>query len=138
MLLLAGLFMIYYLKPFSCPEIVLLDHMTEYKDGNLDQICLVKNPPVSSGRLLKLIEEYNISNPTPNGIYKRLFIKKHDYIFLPALTLSENIDYFSKNTSRDDLGNIDFLGESSCKVDVNGEPIKKSNVYVGAFCYYKK
>ena len=112
--------------------------MTEFSDGSINQICLVKNPPSQSKILYSMINDFNKENPTENGLFNRLFIKEHDYIFLSALTLSENIDYNSKTTNRDDLDNIDFLGDSYCKVSVYGEPIKRTEVYVGDIYYYKK
>lgn len=137
-IIVAGFFLLYYFKPFSKTDIIVLDHMTEFSDGSINQICLVKNPPSQSKILYGMINDFNKENPTENGLFNRLFIKEHDYIFLPALTLSENIEYNSKTTNRDDLDNIDFLGNSYCKASVNGELIKRTEIYVGDSYYYKK
>lgn len=99
---------------------------------------MVKNPPASSKKLKELIVEFNKINPTADGNFRRLFIKEHDYIFLPGLTLSENVDYSLKTTMRDDLDNIDFLGDSYSSVTMDGEPYKRTEVYVGEIYYYKK
>jgi len=136
--LLAGLIIWCFFKEFSHTEIFVLEHMTEYKDGCLYQICMVKNPPASSGKLQKLIQEFNNNNPIANKNFNRLFIKGHDNIIFPALTLSKNYDYYSRNTSREDLDNIDFLGDSYSRVNKNGDTIKETEVYVGQIYYYKK
>ena len=99
---------------------------------------MVKNPPASSGKLQKLIQEFNNNNPIANKNFNRLFIKGHDNIIFPALTLSKNYDYYSRNTSREDLDNIDFLGDSYSRVNKNGDTIKETEVYVGQIYYYKK
>ncbi len=133
-----GLLLLFYLKPFSSSEIIVLDHLTEYKNGGMDQICLVKYPPASSTKLKDLIEEFNKNNLTEDGKFRRLFIKEHDYIFLPALFLNENIDYNQKTTIRDDLDNIDFLGYSYCFETKDGKQFKKTEVYVSQISYYKE
>lgn len=137
MLVIAGV-LLYANNPFSKPEIIVMEHLTELNDGRVNQICLVKNPPSTSKDLYRLIEEFNESNPTKNGDFRRLFIKEHDYIFFPALTLREKIEYTSKNLTRRDLDNIDFLASSYSFNSYNGERIEKTEVYVGEIYYYKK
>lgn len=136
--LIAGLFLFFYFKPFSSSEIIVLDHLTEYENGSIDQICLVKHPPASSTKLKELIEEFNKNNLAEDRKFRRLFIKEHDNIFLPGLFLSENIDYYLKTIKRDDLDNIDFLGRSYSSETIDGKPHKSTVVYVGKIYYYKE
>jgi hypothetical protein len=137
-LIIIGILGVVYFKPFSSPEIIVLDHLTENHDGIIDQICMVNNPPLNSKRLPELITEFNKNNQTDNGNFRRLFIKQHDYKFFPALTLSENIDYTSKMVTRNDLDNIDFLGSSSSFLTNKGERMYTVKVNVGKIWYYKK
>jgi hypothetical protein len=136
--IIIGILTVLYFKPFSNAEIIILDHLTENHDGTIDQICFVKNQPSNSKRLHKLITEFNQNNQTDNGNYRRLFIKQHDYIFLPTLTLSENVDYTSNTVTRSDLDNIDFLGSSNSFLTKKGERINTLRVNVGEISYYKK
>lgn len=136
-LLIVGTLTTIYYKPFSNSEIIILEHMTENQDGKLDQICLVLNPPRSSEKLKKLIIDFNLSNKTANGLHNRLFIKEHDYE-LPIFPFPHNPDYKSEMTTRDELDNIDFLGDSYVSVDFDGDTIRRTKVYVGEIYYYKK
>ena len=137
LLIIAGM-LLFSNNPFSNPEIIVLEHMTELNNGRVEQICLVKSPPSTSKELYQLIDDFNERNPTKNGDFSRLFIKEHDYIFFPALTLRENINYTSENFARNDLDNIDFLAKSYSLISNNGERIESTEVYVGEIWYYKK
>lgn len=136
-LLIIGVLMTVYYKPFSNSEIIILEHLTEKNDGKLNQICLVLNPPRSSDKLKKLIIQFNQDNSTDNGLYKRLFIKEHDYEW-PIFPFPHNPDYESEETARDDLDNIDFLGDSYVSVSFHGDTIRRTEVYVGEIHYYKQ
>jgi len=129
--------MIVYFKPFSNSEIILLEHMTEKHNGELNQICLIINPPKSSDRLKEMIIKFNQGNLTDNNLHKRLFIKEHDYE-LPIFPFPHNPDYKLETTTRDDLDNIDFLGVSYVSVSNYGDTIRRTQVYVGEIYYYKK
>ncbi len=111
--------------------------MTEMHNGKINQICLVLNPPKNSEKLKKLITDFNRDHNSDNKLFKRLFIKEHDYE-IPFLPFPHNIDYKSKTTTRDDIDNIDFLGDSYISVTINGDTIKQTKVYVGDIYYYKK
>lgn len=126
-----------YFKPFSNSEIIILEHMTEKHDGELNQICLVLNPPRSSDKLKELIIKFNRDNLTENELHKRLFIKEHDYE-LPIFPFPHNTDYKLETTTRDELDNIDFLGDSYVSVSNHGDTIRRAEVYVGEIFYYKK
>jgi len=135
--LVIGVLITVYNKPFSSSEIIILEHLTEKHDGKLNQICLVLNPPVNSGKLENLIIEFNRNNSTENGLHDRLFIKEHDYE-IPIFPFSHNPNYKSETATRDDLDNIDFLGDSYISVSVNGDTIRRTKVYVGEIYYYKE
>ncbi|MFT5157489.1 MAG: hypothetical protein ACI83I_002050 [Bacteroidia bacterium] len=135
--LIVGVFTTLYFKPFSKSEIVILDHMTENSVGKLNQVCLVQNPPRNSESLYKMIVEFNRANATNNGLYKRLFIKEHDYE-LPIFPFPHNIDYKSKTATRNDLDNVDFLGDTYVSLDFNGDTMRRTNVYTGKMYYYNK
>ena len=111
--------------------------MTEHRDGNLNQICLVQNPPASSDKLYSLINEFNRANPTESSFHKRLFIKEHDYE-LPIFPFPHNPEYKSTTTTRNDLDNIDFLGNSYIFLGSESDTIRKTKVYIGELYYYKK
>lgn len=137
-IIISAVFSTLYLKPFSSTEINILDHLTENNNGTINQICLVKNPPSDSGSLLEIITKFNQTNQSKNGNYRRLFIKQHEYSFLSALTLGENIDYSSKAVLREDLNNIDFLGSSSSFLTKKGKRINTLEANIGALWHYKK
>ncbi|MCT4624170.1 MAG: hypothetical protein N4A46_11150 [Schleiferiaceae bacterium] len=128
LLLILGVFSFLYFKPFSNANIIILEHMTEYSDGKVNQICLVENPPNSSKKLEQLINEFNDEHPTKNGLHKRLFIKEHAYEF-PFLPFSSNTDYRSTETTRDALDNIDFLGDSYVIYTNDGDTLRKVSIY---------
>ena len=131
------IFSIIYFNPFSNTEIIIIEHLTETNNNSLNQICLVKNPPSKPEVIRELITEFNKNTPFPSGNFKRLFIKEHDYIFFPALTLGENIDYTSKDKTRNDLDNIDFLASSSSYVNNYGKRITSLNINIGELWFYK-
>mgnify|MGYP000548342778 CR=1 FL=1 len=132
-----GVLIIVYFKPFSNSEIILLEHMTERHNGELNQICLVLNPPKSSDRLKEMIIKFNQGNLTDNNLHKILFIKEHDYE-LPIFPFPRNPDYKLETTTRDDLDNIDFLGDSYVSESNYGDTIRRTEVYVGEIYYYNK
>jgi len=136
MLMALGICSVLFFKPFAKTEIFVLDQMTEYRDDIPNQICLVINPPGNSKKLHKLIEDFNNQNQAENGLFERLFIKEHDYE-LPILPWADNVDYRLETTSRNDLQNVDFLGESSARI-YRGDTIRNTQVYVGKIWYYNK
>lgn len=129
--------LVLYFKPFSRTEIIILDHLTKINNGVEHQICLVKNPPYSSETLIEKIDTFNLSQPVKGKYYSRLFIKEHDYIWFPALSLQENIDYQSLEISSTDLNNIDFLADSYFFKSVSGNEYKSTQCRVGELWYYK-
>lgn len=136
-MILVGTFLYQYYKPFAKSEIIILNHLTEYHDEVINQICLVKNPPRNSKALFTLINDFNTESKTSNGLHDRLFIKEHDYA-PPFLPFAWNIDYTQETTTRNDLDNIDFLGDSDITLMYNGDTIKRMEVYVGEIYYYEK
>lgn len=125
-------------NPFATTEIIVLNRLTERNDGVINQICLVKNPPKSSDALVVLIDEFNLKTSGRKNNFHRLFLKEHDKIWFPALTLSENVDYTSQNTTRHDLDNIDFLATSYNGFNFAGNRIKETKCYTGKRWYYKE
>lgn len=106
-------------------------------DGVVNQICLVKNPPSLSSTLESEIAEFDNANPLKGKYFRRLFIKEHDNAWFPGLFLQENVDYESKNTTRNELDNIDFLAESDYELTKDGEVLKKTDLWTGDLWYYK-
>lgn len=137
--LMAILFLIWVYKPFSQTEFVLLNHLTKYDSNSntYDKVYLVENPPKNSKELKYLIEEFEKRTTKKNENYSHLYVKNHDYIFFPALFLSENIDYNSKKITRYDLDNIDFLVSTYSQVNVSGKRIKDIYLRVGKNWFYK-
>lgn len=130
--------LIFYFRPFSHTEIIVLNHLTEINDdGVVNQICLVKNPPYYSSTLENKIEEFDKENPVKGSYYRRLFIKEHDKVWFPGLFLQEDVDYESKKITRPDLDNIDFLANSNYIVTRNGEICKSIDLRTGNLWYYK-
>lgn len=76
-------------------------------------------------------------NPVQNSFFRRLFIKKHDKVWFSGLFLQENVDYESKNTTRDALDNIDFLADSDYVLTKNGHFSKNIHLRTGDLWYYK-
>jgi hypothetical protein len=140
-IILAGIVLflaILYFKPFSRTEIIILYHMTEMEsDGTVAQICLVKNPPYYSSTLTAEIEAFNKSHPVKGKYYRRLFIKEHDKVWFSGYFLQENVDYESKNMTRNDLDNIDFLADSYFTLTMTGGTSIETEVYTGELWYYK-
>jgi len=136
-IIIAGTFSVVYFMPFASSEIIVLEHLTEKTKNEINQICLVKNPPRSSENLSNLINDFNKENPTSNGLYNRLFIKEHDFD-PPFLPFAWNIDYSAETTTRNDLDNIDFLGDSHILIAYYGDTIKRTKVYIGEIYYYQK
>ena len=70
---------------------------------------------------------------------KQIFIKEHDYKFLPALYLSKNYSYEDRNTNSDKLDNIDFLAERDRYVgNWNKRVVDTTLCFIGKYDYYKK
>lgn len=137
-IVLIGVSTLIYFNPFSKSEIIILNHLSENTNKYVDQICLVDNPPSTSKALYEMIKEFDLNHKSSDKNYKRLYIKQHDYIFLPAFTLRDNIDYTSPHITRNDLDNIDFLGSSFSYLSKDGRKLKDIKVNTGEIWYYKK
>jgi len=107
-------------------------------ENRIDEIILVKNHPKSSIELKQMILDFNSKRQLKFEKIKQTFIKEHDYVFFPVLTLSENYSYEDINTKSDKLDNIDFLAERSKYVNWNKRVIDTVRCFVGKYDYYKK
>ncbi len=133
---LLGLLIVLYFKPFTRSRIEILDHMAKTYDAEIHQICLVKKPPAKSDDLYELIIEFNKSEPPETAEFRRLFIKRHAW--KPIDIWGDNVDYESETATREDLDNVDFLGRSSGWTDPEGKSVRHTEVFVGEYSYYKE
>lgn len=134
------LFAVWKFDQFSPTEFVLMDHLTEYDStsASYNRIYLVKNPSNKSSELKLLVEEFEKKMIKSNENYNHLYIKKHNYTFFHALTLSENTDYSQKSTTRSNLDNIGFLVSTHSLLDVKGKRIYNLYMRIGDIWYYKE
>ena len=107
-------------------------------ENRIDEIILVKNHPKSSNELKQMILNFNSKRQTKYQKIKQIFIKEHDCVFFPVLTLSENYKYDDINTKSAKLDNIDFLAERLKYVNWNEREIDTVSCFVGKYNYYKK
>jgi hypothetical protein len=125
---------------YNKTEFIVLNHLTRIDtvENRIDEIILVKNHPKSSNELKQLILDFNSKRPIEFDEIKQIFIKEHDYVLFPALTLSENFSYEDINTKSDKLDNIDFLAERLKYINWNKRVIDTIRCFVGKNNYYKK
>lgn len=102
-------------------------------ENRIDEIILVKNHPKSSNELKQMILDFNSKRHLKYGKIKQIFIKEHDYVFFPVLTLSENYSYDDISTKYDKLDNIDFLAQRSKYVNWNKREIDTLSCFVGKY-----
>jgi transcriptional regulatory protein LevR len=129
---------------FNKTEFIVLEQMTKIDstENSIQEYILVKNPPKHSYELKNLILEFNSKRDVKFSNIHQLFLKEHDYIYLPkivlAFTLSENYSYLDKKTNTDQLDNIDFLAERNKYNMENKKAYDTTYVWVYKYCYYKQ
>lgn len=141
-----SIFLVVFIKKqfFNTTEFIIINHMTKIdsEEKSKQEYILVKNPPKYSYELEKLILDYNLKRKINTKNVNQLFLKEHDYVYLPkiilAFWLTENYSYLDKKTNTDKLDNVDFLAERRIYFIDHKKVLDTLDVWRGKYCYYEK